>query len=310
MPVQPDIQEILDMMDELGLPALETMDAPSAREFSLSMSSKRPPGPDVAEITDGTFPGAQGDLGYRLYRPHHGEQLPVVVYFHGGGWVLGSHTADDPLCRDLAVRTGALVLSVDYRHGPENRFPAAPDDALSAVRWAADNIASLGGDPARIAVCGWSAGGNLAAVVCQRVRDEGGPDLCGQVLMTPVTDADFSRQSYVDNAEGYVLTTGLMRWFWAKYLELERRSDPMASPIQATTLADLPPALVITCEYDVLRDEGAAYAETLAKAGGVATRRHFQGHLHTSPGMVDSAPSTSDVRAAAAEGLKQFLGLV
>lgn len=309
MPVQPDIQEILDMMADLELPALETMDAPSAREFSVSMAAQRPPGPDVAEITDGTFPGARGDLDYRLYRPHHGEQLPVVVYFHGGGWVLGSHISDDPLCRDLAVRTGALVLSVDYRHGPEDLFPAAPDDALSAVHWAADNAASLGGDPARIAVCGWSAGGNLAAVVCQRVRDEGGPDLCGQVLMTPVTDADFSRQSYTDNAEGYVLTTGLMDWFWDKYLEPQRRSDPMASPIQAKSLADLPPALVITCEYDVLCDEGAAYAEALTKAGGVATRRHFEGHLHTSPGMVDSAPSTADIRAAAAEGLKQFLGL-
>ena len=155
-----------------------------------------PPGPEVGEIVDGTLPGAAGDLPYRLYRPPTEGPHPIVVYFHGGGWVLGNLDSDDPFCRDLCVRSDAVIVSVNYRHAPEARFPAAADDAFAAVQWVAANAAELGGVPGQLAVCGWSAGANVAAVAAQAARDAGGPTLSGQVLITPVTDSDMTRESY------------------------------------------------------------------------------------------------------------------
>ena len=180
----------------------------------------------MGEIVDGVLPGAGGDLQYRLYRPPSDGPHPIVVYFHGGGWVLGSHDSDDPLCRDLCVRSDAVIVSVDYRHAPEDRFPAAVDDGFAASKWIADHAVELGGVPGQLAVCGWSAGGNIAAVVCQRARDAGGPAIVGQVLLTPVTDSDMTRESYVENADGYVLTTPLMQWFWDHYADPDDRRHP------------------------------------------------------------------------------------
>src|SRR6185295_13450490 len=219
------------------------------------------------EITDGTLPGAAGPLAYRLYRPATAGPHPVVVYFHGGGWVLGGHDSDDPLCRDLCKRADALIISVDYRHAPEARFPAAADDGLAAVRWIADHAAELGGRPGVLAVAGWSAGGNIAAVTCQQARDTGGPRIAGQLLLTPVTDCDMRRPSYLENAEGYVLTTSLMSWFWDHYADAATRTHPKASPLRAQDLSKLPPAFVVACEFDPLRDEAIAYAQALAAAG-------------------------------------------
>ena len=183
--LQPDVEMILIQMAAMNLPTLDSMPVDEARAFYAQMSTTRPPGPDVGEIVDGVLPGATGDLVYRLYRPPTPGPHPIVVFFHGGGWVVGDAVSDDPLCRDLCVRSDAIVISADYRHAPEHRFPAAVDDAMAAVRWVADNAEALGGMPGRLAVCGWSAGGNLAAVVSRLTRDAGGPHIVGQVLLTP-----------------------------------------------------------------------------------------------------------------------------
>jgi acetyl esterase/lipase len=229
------------------------------------------------------------------------------VYFHGGGWVLGSHDSDDPLCRDLCVRSSAIVVSVDYRHAPEAGFPAAVDDGLAAVRWIAANAAKLGGQPGRLAVCGWSAGGNIAAVVCQLARDAGGPAIGGQVLITPVTDCDLGRESYLANGAGYGLTTALMRWFWDHYAKEEDRRRPTASPLRASNLSGLPPALVVTCEFDPLRDEGTAYAAALAAAGVDARHLACPGQIHTSVPMVGVILTAESARAEIGSALRRFL---
>jgi cation diffusion facilitator CzcD-associated flavoprotein CzcO/acetyl esterase/lipase len=306
--LQPDVAMVLEMMAMLGLPTLETMTPTDARAFAETMSAMRPPGPEVGEIVDGTLPGPAGELAYRLYRPATEGPHPIVVYFHGGGWVLGNATSDDPLCRDLCVRSNAVIVSVDYRHAPEARFPAAIDDGFAATQWVADNSAALGGIPGQLAVCGWSAGANIAAVVCQLARDAGGPAIVGQGLLTPVTDLDMGTRSYVENAEGYVLTAVLMKWFWDHYADEADRADPRASPLRAADLSGLPPALVITCEFDPLRDEGAAYADALAAAGVPVQHIAARGHTHTSLTMVDVVISGAKVRAAIADALRQFFG--
>ena len=304
--LQPDVQGVLDMMATVEAPPIESLSAAEARAFMDATNAVRPPGPDVAEVVDGKFPGALHDLDYRLYRPAGNGPHPMVVYFHGGGWVLGGHDSDDPLCRDLCVRSGAVIVSVDYRHAPEHRFPGAADDAFAALKWLAENTIELGGIPGQLAVAGWSAGGNLAAVVSRLARDEGGPDVVGQLLICPVTDHDMTRPSYVDNAEGYVLTKPLMEWFWDHYVDKDKRDDPRVSPLKAANLAGLPPAVIAVCEFDPLRDEGIAYAEALEKAG-VPTRLVFgRGHTHTSLTMVDMILSGAPVRAEIGEGLRRF----
>jgi acetyl esterase/lipase len=222
--------------------------------------------------------------------------------------VLGAHDSDDPLCRDLCARSDTLVVSVNYRHAPEHRFPAPVDDGLAAVQWIAAHAVELGGVPGQLAVGGWSAGGNIAAVVSQLARDAGGPEIAGQILITPVTDCDLSRGSYVENADGYVLTTPLMEWFWNYYADPADRTDPKASPLRAANLAGLPPALVVTCEFDPLRDEGIAYAEALAAAGVDTRQLRARGHIHTSLTMVDVVLSGADTRAEIADTLRRFLG--
>ncbi len=306
--VQPDVQLVMDYMAGLNLPPLDSMSPEAAREFMAAGAAQRPPGPDVGEIVDGTLPGAGGDLQYRLYRPATEGPHPVIVYYHGGGWVLGSADSDDPFCRDLCVRSGATVISVDYRHGPEARFPAAADDAYAALQWVAANVESLGGVPGQLAVAGWSAGGNLAAVVCQLARDTGGPAISGQLLVTPVTDSDFSRPSYQENAEGFILTRALMDWFWDHYCDQADRSDPRVAPLRAASLAGLPPAWIVTAEFDPLRDEGNAYAEALAAAGVPVQHVQARGQTHTSLTAVDVIASSVYVRESMAEAAQGFLG--
>ncbi|MEJ2089532.1 MAG: alpha/beta hydrolase fold domain-containing protein, partial [Gammaproteobacteria bacterium] len=234
--LQPDVEILLEATAELGLPPIETLGAEEARTFVEAGNAQRPPGPEVGEIVDGTLPGAKGDLAYRLYRPATPGPHPLVVYFHGGGWVLGSHDSDDPFCRDLCLQSDCVVVSVNYRHAPEEHFPAAVDDGFAAASFIADNPAKFGAAPGPITVCGWSAGGNIAAVVCQLAKAAGGPQIAGQVLVNPVTDCDFTRDSYVANGDGYILTAGLMHWFWDHYAPAEKRSDPKASPLRAEDL--------------------------------------------------------------------------
>ena len=304
--LQPDIAIMLEMMGMLEVPAMDSMSATDARAFSDLMSADRPAGPEVGEIVDGTLPGADGALRYRLFRPASPGPHPVVVYFHGGGWVLGDEKSDEPFCRDLCSRSDALIVSVDYRHAPEARFPAAIDDAFAATQWIAANAAGLGGAPGQLAVAGWSAGANLAAVVCQLARDHGGPEISGQLLLTPVTDGVESAPSHDENAEGYMLTKALMTWFWDHYADPADRSDPKASPLRAETLADLPPAFVVTSEFDPLRDEGTAYAEAMAAAGVDVHHLRARGHLHTSITAVDVMLSGASIREQMAVGLRSF----
>ncbi len=304
--LQPDVAFLLDMMASMDLPPYESMSPEEARAFGEATSAQRPPGPDVGEIVDGTFPGADGELAYRLYRPATPGPHPVVLYFHGGGWVLGHEQSDDPMCRDLCDRSGALIISANYRHAPEHRFPAAPDDAIAALHWVAENAEALGGIPGQLAVAGWSAGANLAAVVAQHARDTGGPTINGQLLLTPVTDSDLDTVSYTENADGYGLTKPLMEWFWDHYVDPADRTDPRVAPLRATSLAGLPPATVITAEFDPLRDEGAAYAAAMADAGVEVQHLPARGHTHISIPMVDVMLSAAPIRQQMADALRSF----
>lgn len=304
--LQPDVAMVLQMMAAMNLPTFDSLPVDQARALLQQLSAARPPGPAVGETIDGTWPGAAGALGYRLYRPDSPGPHPVLVYFHGGGWVLGSHDSDDPLCRDLCRRSEALIVSVNYRHAPEARFPAAADDGLAAVRWVADHALEWGGVPGALAVAGWSAGANVAAVTCQQARDGGGPSISGQLLLTPMTDCSMTSPSCVENAEGYVLTAPLVKWFWDHYADLDERPHPKASPLRAYDLSNLPPAFVVTCQFDPLRDQGVAYAQALAAAGTPARWITARGHTHTSLTMVDVVVSGERVRAEMANALRGF----
>jgi cation diffusion facilitator CzcD-associated flavoprotein CzcO/acetyl esterase/lipase len=306
-PLQPDVELLLEAIAAQPIPPMESLSAKDARHLVTAMNAARPPGPEVGAIVDGFLPGADGEIAYRLYRPATPGPHPIVVYFHGGGWVLGSADSDDPFCRFLCVHTDALIVSVNYRHAPEHRFPAAALDAFAAVKWIAAQAQSLGGDPHRLAVCGWSAGGNLAAVVCQMARDAGAPRIKGQVLVNPATDSDLSSQSVLDNAQGYVLTQAMMEWFWNHYAEPRDRQDPKASPLRAQNLSGLPPALVVTCEFDPLRDQGAAYAQALSAAGVDAEHLPCRGQIHNSITAVDLILSAQTARLKISDALRRYL---
>jgi cation diffusion facilitator CzcD-associated flavoprotein CzcO/acetyl esterase/lipase len=310
--LQPDVRLVLNMLADMNLPPLESFGAQGAREFVAQFNATRPAGRPVGEIVDGTLPGADGPLPYRLYRPAtrgdgEGGPQPIVVYFHGGGWVLGDAQSDDPFCRDMCRRTGMIFVSVGYRHAPEHRFPTAAEDGYAALRWIAEHAAELGGRPGPLLVAGWSAGGNIAAVTCQLARDRGGPQIAGQLLVCPVTDCRFDRPSYNENATGYFLTRSLMYWFWDLYCSPASRTDPRVSPLRGK-LAGLPPAFVATCEFDPLRDEGMAYAEALAAAGVPVEQLQARGHFHSSFTMVDVVLTGVDGRVKMAEALRRFAG--
>ncbi|HSW37869.1 MAG TPA: alpha/beta hydrolase, partial [Acidobacteriota bacterium] len=252
-----------------------------ARKASAALNAMQEPGKPVAAVTDINMPGPAGGIPARIYEPSGTRPFPVIIYFHGGGWVLGDIEGSDGFCRNLADASGCIVVSVGYRLAPEHPFPAAVDDSYYATRWVAGNSASFGGDPARIAVCGDSAGGNLAAVVALIARDHGEPAIRFQLLVYPVTDAACDTMSFSENAEGYFLTRDAMRWFWKQYVPDEaERFNPYASPLRAANLANLPEALVITAEYDPLRDEGENYAERMRADGTVVTLTRYDGMIH------------------------------
>jgi acetyl esterase len=235
----------------------------------------------VIEVVDLTIPGSDGEIPLRLYTPPGPRPLPVLVYFHGGGWVTGDLDVTDSFCRIIAEWTPCLVVSVNYRHAPEDPFPAAMNDAYDAAAWVAANIATRQGDPSRIGVSGSSAGGNLAAAVALRARDEGGPRLVLQHLVYPVLDSGMGTGSYLDNDEGYSLTAEAMRWYWDVYVpNADDRKNPYASPTHAADLSGLPPAYIQTAEYDPLRDEGEAYAASLEAAGIPIVVKRYDGLIH------------------------------
>ncbi|WOH65284.1 flavin-containing monooxygenase [Bradyrhizobium sp. BWA-3-5] len=306
--LQPDVRLVLGMLAEMNLPIIEQLGAQGARDFLTEFNKGRPPGRPVGEVGDGVLHGAEGLLPYRLYRPATPGPHPIVVYFHGGGWVLGDEQSDDPFCRDLCRRSGMIVVSVGYRHAPEYRFPAAAEDGYAATRWIAEHAAELGGRPGPVLVAGWSAGGNIAAVTCQLARDRGGPEIAGQLLICPVTDCRYDRPSYAENAVGYFVTRSMMFWFWDIYCSPADRTDPRASPLRGN-LAGLPPAFIATCEFDPLRDEGIEYAEALAAAGSPVEQLQARGHIHTSLMMVDVVITGVSARVKMAEALRGFAGL-
>lgn len=285
MTLHPGAQAVLDLIAEAGRPSFEEMTVPECREAYVNSRKALQPDPiDIAEVRNLSMLGPAGEIPLRLYRSRPlqpGEQQPVIVYFHGGGWVIGDLNSHDTVCRELAARSGATLISVDYRLAPEHVFPAAAEDAIAATRWVAGNAAELGVDAGRIAVAGDSAGGNLAAVAAIAARDAGGPNIAFQALLYPVTDFDLTRPSYAENGTRPPVKTTTMAWFRDLYLRnAEDQKDWRAAPIHAASLEGLAPAFIMTAGYDPLRDEGAAYADALKAAGNACTYRCYTGQIH------------------------------
>jgi acetyl esterase len=279
--LDPQARALLDLMVERGVPPTHTLAPPEARRFYLERRFFTQPDPaEVAVVHE----LAAGDLPLRLYRPlgsHADDQLPVLVFFHGGGWVIGDRDTHDSLCRQLCNASGCAIVSVDYRMGPEHRFPAAVDDCVAATRWVREQAAALQLDAARLAVGGDSAGGNLAAVVCLALREAGQPLPAFQLLIYPATDMRMVAPSHQTNGEGYLLTRDTMQYFRAHYIpDPTRWNDWRASPLLAPDLRGLPPALVLTAGYDPLRDEGRQYADALSAAGCAAQYVCFERQIH------------------------------
>ena len=285
MPVHPQIAPVLrflSFLEKLRILPLERMPLWLGRRFMTLTSKQRAASPSACIVENKTVTTDIGRTPIRVYKPANATKpLPVLVYFHGGGWVLGNLDSHDANCRSLCLGADVLVVSVDYRLAPEHPFPAAIDDCYAVTRWLSTNAASLGGDPSRLAVSGDSAGGNLAAATALLARDRGGPKIAFQLLVYPVADADFERPSYRENASGYLLSRSTMMWFWDQYVpDKTQRKDDRCAPIHAQSLANLPPALIITAEYDPLRDEGEAYAERLRADGVPVTLRRYDGMIH------------------------------
>jgi acetyl esterase len=262
--------------------------------------------PPLTSVVDRRLPGPAGDIPVRVYRPVADGPLPVLVFFHGGGFFVGSLDTHDPVCREVAARSGWLVVSVDYRLAPEATHPAAGDDCFAVLRWIAAHVGEMGGDPSRLAVCGDSAGGNLAAVTALRARDEGGPELALQVLIYPVTDWTGDTRSMQENGAGYFLTAEAMRMSWSLYVPDEaRRSDPYAAPLGAPDLRGVAPAMVVTAEFDPLRDEGEAYADRLDQAGVPVDRSRYDGMIHGFAQMLTITPRAAEVLDLVSERLRK-----
>jgi acetyl esterase len=304
MPLDHDAEILLKMIREANRPTFESVGAVAARD--LYMAGRKALSPDpmpIAETRDLAIPGPGGPIAARLYRSAKNGKLPVLVFFHGGGWVVGNIDSHEAMCRHVANRAECAILSVDYRMGPEHKFPAAVEDGFAATAWTADNAASLGVDPRQLAVGGDSAGGNLAAVVSLLARDKRAPRVSCQLLIYPATDAAMRHDSVARYAEGYVLTRATMRWFYEQYLRTpEDAADWRVSPLLAPDLSRLPPAYVMTAGYDPLCDEGDAYAARLAAAGVPVTHRRFPGQVHgfvTNGRVIRAAETALDEVAAA-----------
>ncbi|MBO9549398.1 alpha/beta hydrolase [Pseudomonas sp.] len=287
MPLDDQLASVLQGFSAQGEPDYATLDVP---QYRLYADNLMPPlaGAEMAEVRDIEVGGAQGMLAARLYRPVLHERLPLLVFFHGGGFVIGNLDTHDNLCRTLAQETGAVVVSVAYRLAPEAPFPAAPHDCHAATLWLVEHAQALGVDAERLALAGDSAGANLAIAVSRLARERRGPAIRHQCLFYPVTDAACATASYAQFAEGYLLSRNMMRWFWGQYLEHPQQGeDPLASPLRDEHLQGLPATTLLTAEYDPLRDEGEAFAERLQAAGVSVRLERCNGMVH---GFISMAP--------------------
>ncbi|MDQ6629601.1 MAG: alpha/beta hydrolase [Pseudomonadota bacterium] len=298
--LDPQAKALIDLIAERGLPPMHSLSPVEARAFYRDRRAfTQPEPPAVAEIVELAAPGPAGDISLRFYRPvrrsDDARALPVLVYFHGGGWTIGDLDTHDVLCRQLANGSACAVVSLDYRMGPEHRFPAAVDDCMSATRWVRDHARELGLDAGRLAVGGDSAGGNLAAVVAISARDAGDLAVAYQLLIYPATDQRRGHASHTSNGKGYLLEVATMDYYHDNYIDSAAADlDWRASPLLCKDLSRLPPALVLTAGFDPLRDEGLAYADALVAAGNRATYVCFDRQIHgfiTMGKLIDEANS-------------------
>lgn len=299
MSLHPQVLEFLQQQAALGLKPLEHCTPAEFRRMlreGLAMEVEPEP---VAVVEDRAAPGRAGPIALRIYRSKLNGLQPTLIYFHGGGWVGGDLDTHDGLCRAIANAAECTVISIAYRLAPEHKYPAAADDAFAATCWARQHAAELNIDGSRIAVGGDSAGGNLAAVVSLLIRDHQLPNPCLQVLLYPIIAYDLTTGSYQEFAEGYSLTRAGMQWFWRHYLPREEDAEQSyAAPLKATDLRGLPPALVITAEYDVLRDEGEDYAARLSAAGVSTEFTRYNGMIH---GFIPRINQFDSARVAVAQ---------
>lgn len=305
MALDPQAKFLLEQMEAAGAPPMDSLSPEEARattDFSALAGAPE----EVGKVENRNIPGPGGEIPVRIYTPKGEGPFPALVYYHGGGWVIGNLETVDVPCRLLANRANCVVVSVDYRLAPEHKFPAAADDSYAAAKWVVENAASIQVDVERVAIGGDSAGGNLAAVVALMARDKGEISLAYQMLVYPVTNHSYATESYTENADGYLLTKDSMVWFWNHYLRNEEDGkNPYASPLQAEDLSGLPPALVLTGEFDPLRDEGEAYAERLREAGVQVEAKRYDGMIHGyfwMPGVLEQGRQSIE---HAAKALKQ-----
>jgi acetyl esterase len=272
--------KFLEQMAEGDGKPLHLMAPDEARAFGSAMAELAGPAPEMDRVTEATVDRTDGEVRLRVLVPIENPR-GVVVYYHGWGWVIGSIDESDTIARKLAERTSCAVVLVDYRLAPEHPYPTAVDDSYAALEWVGENLAEIADAEAPLIVAGDSAGGNLAAVMAIRARDRGGPAIALQALIYPVTDSDFSRPSYASPENKLMLTREGMIWFWDHYVpESSRRKEPDAAPLHADDLSGLPPAVILTAEFDVLRDEGEAYAERLTEANVPTDLKRYAGQMH------------------------------
>ena len=305
MALDPDTKNVLDMLESLGMKDLADLTPEEARNLQLTPPPAVPT--PVADVENRRIAGPDEDLELRIYVPEGPAPTGALVFFHGGGWVIGDLDSHDETCRRLCRGATVRVVAVHYRRAPETTYPGAVEDCYAATAWVAAHAGELGVDAARIAVGGDSAGGNLAAAVALMARDRGGPDLGFQLLIYPVTAADFDTGSYRDNGEGYRLSRRAMQWFWDQYVpDLEQRHEPYAAPLLAS-LDELPPALVQTAEFDPLRDEGEAFAAALEKAAVRVKLTRYDGLIHGFFGMQDAVAAARPAMDEAIAALREHL---
>ena len=308
MPLDPQAKALLEQLNLDALPDFSTLEPDVVRQMFTAMPGRGSAEP-VARVEDRSIPGPTREIPIRIYTPGGNGPFPVLVFFHGGGFVTGGLETHDATCRKLTNAAGCIVIAVDYCLAPEQKFPAAPEECYAVTRWVAEAAATLGIDPGRLAVGGDSAGGNLAAVVALMARDRGGPDLAYQLLVYPITNHDFESRSYHENANGYLLSRNLMIWFWKHYLKHESEGEsPLASPLRAEDLGGLPPALLITAEFDPLRDEGEAYAERLRRAGVAIRSTRYDGMFHGFFSMGEQIDKAKQALAEVSAALRAAFG--